>query len=74
MENTDEKSAYQRLLKEFNRLEQKNDLLEEQLAKHKGSNAHKVRNLTRCTVLEQVCGNNKFTFSSIINFMCNSVV
>nr|XP_045614507.1 unconventional myosin-Va-like isoform X4 [Procambarus clarkii] len=41
MENTDEKSAYQRLLKEFNRLEQKNDVLEEQLAKLKGGNAHK---------------------------------
>ncbi|XP_071515653.1 unconventional myosin-Va isoform X4 [Panulirus ornatus] len=41
MENADEKLAYQRLLKEFNRLEQKNDLLEEQLAKHKGNNAHK---------------------------------
>nr|XP_053650160.1 unconventional myosin-Va-like isoform X2 [Cherax quadricarinatus] len=41
MENADEKTAYQRLLKEFNRLEQKNDLLEEQIKKFKGGNAHK---------------------------------
>lgn len=42
LENTDEKSGYQRLLKEFNRLEQRNEALEEQLAKYKGGNAHKV--------------------------------
>ncbi|MPC26368.1 Unconventional myosin-Va [Portunus trituberculatus] len=41
LENTDEKSGYQRLLKEFNRLEQKNEHLEEELAKFKGGNAHK---------------------------------
>ncbi|XP_042231898.1 unconventional myosin-Va-like isoform X3 [Homarus americanus] len=41
MEGSDEKSAYQRLLKEFNRLEQKNDILEEQLVRVKGSNVHK---------------------------------
>lgn len=43
LENTDEKSGYQRLLKEFNRLEQRNEFLEEQLGKYKGGNAHKVR-------------------------------
>ncbi|KAK4298029.1 hypothetical protein Pmani_029591 [Petrolisthes manimaculis] len=41
MENSEEKSAYQRLLREFNRLEQKSENLEEQMAKMKGGNAHK---------------------------------
>ncbi|XP_068247179.1 unconventional myosin-Va isoform X6 [Palaemon carinicauda] len=36
MESSEEKAAYQRLLGEYNRLEQKNDILEEQLAKVKG--------------------------------------
>ncbi|CAL4082348.1 unnamed protein product, partial [Meganyctiphanes norvegica] len=40
MEASEEKSAYQRLLREFNKLEQKNDQLEEELAKTKGS-SHK---------------------------------
>ena len=46
LENTDEKSSYQRLLKEFNRLELKNEHLEAAMAKYKGGNAHKVRNNT----------------------------
>ncbi|XP_050723307.1 unconventional myosin-Va-like isoform X3 [Eriocheir sinensis] len=41
LETTDEKSGYQRLIKEFNRLEQRNEFLEEQLTKYKGGNAHK---------------------------------
>ncbi|XP_064089010.1 unconventional myosin-Va-like isoform X3 [Macrobrachium nipponense] len=40
MESSEEKAAYQRLLAEYNRLEQKNDILEEQLAKVKGG-SHK---------------------------------
>lgn len=51
MENKDEKSAYQKLLRAFNQLEQKNDALEEQLRRHKGGNAHKVRKSTVCCVL-----------------------
>lgn len=46
LENTDEKSGYQRLLKEFNRLEQKNENLEEELARYKGGNTHKVRTIS----------------------------
>lgn len=42
MEYSEEKSSYQRLLKEFNRLEQKNEQLEEQMAKMTGGNSHKV--------------------------------
>ncbi|XP_069970718.1 unconventional myosin-Va-like isoform X8 [Penaeus vannamei] len=41
MEYSEEKSSYQRLLKEFNRLEQKNEQLEEQMAKMTGGNSHK---------------------------------
>lgn len=48
MENSEEKSAYQKLLREFNRLEQKSENLEEQMAKMKGGNAHKVGTLDAC--------------------------
>lgn len=41
MEASEEKSAYQRLLKEFNRLEQKNDQLEEELARSNRGSSHK---------------------------------
>ncbi|KAK7077772.1 Unconventional myosin-Va, partial [Halocaridina rubra] len=40
MEASEEKAAYQRLLSEFNRMEQKSEMLEEQLAKVKGG-SHK---------------------------------
>ena len=43
LEHDQEKSAYQRLLKELNALEMKNDFLEEELSRYKGSSsAHKV--------------------------------
>lgn len=42
MENKEEKSAYQKLLREFNRQEQKREFLEDELKRLKGGNAHKV--------------------------------